>query len=139
VKPASQVIIALQRVGISFFSFHVLSVAGRRSGVMRKTVVSPFVVGGRRYILSFGHIGWVRNAQAAGWGVISRGRRDQKVSLVEVRSPENRSVVGAFPVQIPAGVRFFIDLGLVEAPGRPDQFEAAADRLTLFRIEPVTG
>jgi hypothetical protein len=103
---------------------------------MRATVVSPFTVEGRRYILSFGHLEWVRNAQAAGWGVLSRGRRNQKVSLVQVESPENRSVVGAFPRQIPAGVRFFTRLGLVEPPGRPEQFEAAADRLTLFRVEP---
>jgi len=136
VRPASRVIIALQRAGISFFSFHVLEVPGRRSGVLRATVVSLFVVEGRRYILSFGRLDWVRNAEAAGWGVIRRGRRSEKVSLVRVRSPENRTVVGAFPRQIPAGVQFFVQLGLVEAPGRPDQFEAAADRLTLFRVEP---
>ena len=59
-----------------------------------------------------------------------------KVSLVPVQSPESASVVGAFPRQLPAGVQFFIQLGLVEAPGRPDQFEAATDRLTLFRVEP---
>jgi len=136
VRPASRVIIALQRVGISFFSFHVLQVPGRRSGVLRATVVSPFVVDGRRYILSFGRLDWVRNAEVAGWGVIGRGRHSEKVSLVRVQSPEDRTVVGAFADQVPAGVRFFVQLGLVEAPGRPDQFEAAADRLTLFRLEP---
>jgi hypothetical protein len=137
VKPASSLIITLQRAGISFFSFHVLKIPGRRTGVMRPTVVSPFVVDGHRYVLSFGRLEWVRNAQAAGWGVMSRGRNDEKVSLVEVTPPENRSVVQAFPREIPAGVRFFTRLGLVEAPGRPDQFAAAADRLTLFRIEPA--
>jgi hypothetical protein len=134
VNPASRVIIALQGVGISFFSFHVLRIPGRRSGVMRPTVVSPFVVEGQRYVLSFGHLEWVRNAQAAGWGLLSRGRHTAKVALVEVGSPESRSIVGAFPRQVPAGVQFFTMLGLVEPPGRPDQFEAAADRLTLFRI-----
>jgi hypothetical protein len=124
----------LQSAGISFFSFHVLRIPGRRSGVLRPTVVSPFVVEGRRYVLSFGRLSWVRNAEVAGWGLLSRGRHTAKVSLVKVGSPENRSVVRAFPRQIPAGVQFFTNLGLVEPPGRPDQFEAAADRLTLFRI-----
>ncbi|HET7467296.1 MAG TPA: hypothetical protein VFL29_11565 [Candidatus Dormibacteraeota bacterium] len=33
------------------------------------------------------------------------------------------------------GVQFFTGTGLVEKPGRPDQFEAAAGKLALFRIE----
>jgi hypothetical protein len=136
VKPASRVIIGLQRLGISFLSFHVLKIPGRSSGVMRPTVVSPFEVEGQRYVLSLGRLEWVRNAQVAGWGLMCRGRREQRVSLVEVGSPENRAVVGAFPRQIPAGVQFFTRLGLVEPPGRPDQFEGAADRLILFRIIP---
>ena len=132
----SQVIINLQRLGIAFFSFHVLSIPGRRSGQMRTTVVSPFAVAGHRYLLSFGQLDWVRNAQAAGWGILSRGRHQTKVALVEIKPPESHSIVRDFPRQIPAGVQFFISMGLVETPGGPDQFEAAADRLALFRIDP---
>jgi hypothetical protein len=131
----SQVIIGLQRLGIAFFSFHVISIPGRRSGQMRTTVVSPFEVDQHRYLLSFGQLDWVRNARAAGWAVLSRGRHRTEVTLVEIKPPENRSIVRAFPRQIPAGVRFFIRMALVEAPGSPDQFEAAADKLALFRID----
>ena len=132
----SQVIINLQRLGIAFFSFHVLSIPGRRSGQMRRTVVSPFAVAGHRYLLSFGQLDWVRNARAAGWGSLSRGRHQTKVALVEITPPESHPIVRDFPRQIPAGVQFFISMGLVEKPGGPDQFEAAADRLALFRIDP---
>jgi len=132
----SQVIINLQRLGIAFFSFYVLSIPGRRSGQIRRTVVSPFAVAGHRYLLSFGQLDWVRNARAAGWGSLSRGRHQTKVALVEITPPESHPIVRDFPRQIPAGVQFFISMGLVEKPGGPDQFEAAADRLALFRIDP---
>jgi hypothetical protein len=130
------VIIALQRRGIAFFSFHVISVPGRRSGQMRTTVVSPFEVDGRRYLLSFGQLDWVRNARAAGWALLSRGRAQERVRLVEIKAPENAVIVREFPRQIRGGVRFFTRLGLVDPPGTPDQFAAAADRLALFRIDP---
>ena len=139
VGPASRLIIGLQRLGISFLSFHVLSISGRRSGLMRPTVVSPFTVGGRRYVLSFGRLAWVQNARAAGWGILARGRRQTRVALIEVEPPESADIVGEFPRQIPAGVQFFTRLGLVEPPGGPEQFAAAADRLTLFRLDSDQG
>jgi hypothetical protein len=132
----SKVIIALQRLGIAFFSFHVISIPGRRSGQMRTTVVSLFEVNQHRYLLSFGQLDWVRNARAAGWAILRRGRRQTRVTLVEIKSPENRSIVQAFPQQVPAGVQFFVRMGLVDAPGGPEQFESAADNLALFRIDP---
>lgn len=133
----SRLIIGLQQRGISFFSFHVLSVRGRRSGLMRRTVVSPFVVNGRNYVLSFGQLEWVRNARAAGRGTLGRGRHQNTVALVEVKAPDSAPIVSEFPRQIPGGVRFFIQLGLVDRPGRPEQFAAAAENLVLFRLDPA--
>ena len=101
------------------------------------TVVSPFAVAGHRYLLSLGQLDWVGNARAAGWGILSRGRQQTKVALVEIKAPESHSIVRHFPRQIPAGVQFFVHMGLVETPGGPDQFEAAADRLALFQIDPL--
>lgn len=139
VRPISRVIIGLQRLGIALFSFHVLSIPGRRSGLMRRTVVSPFMVEGERYLLSFGQLDWVRNARAAGWGVLQRGRYEERATLTEVKPPESAGIVREFPGQIPAGVQFFIRMGLVESPGRPDQFEAAAEKLALFRVGRASG
>ena len=131
------VIKLLQRAGVAFFSFHVLAVPGRRSGQLKATPVSPSSVDGQRYILSFGATDWVKNARVAGWGYLSRGRRRARVALVEVHPPESGRIVREFPRLIPAGVQFFVRLGLVKAPGGPDQFDAAAERLTLIRIEPL--
>ncbi len=134
VRPVSRVIIRLQKLGVAFFSFHVLAIPGRRSGVMRTTVVSPFTVGGNRYILSFGQLDWVKNARAAGWGMLSRGRASEKVALAEVKPPASGPIVREFPRQIPGGVQFFIRTRLVDPPGTPDQFEAAAEKVVLFQI-----
>lgn len=136
VAPASRVIVWLQARGISFLSFHVLTIPGRRSGRMLKTVVSPLTVDGRRYGLSFGHLQWVANAQAAGWGILGRGRNNERVTLIEIKPPESGGIVREFPRQVPAGVQFFVRLGLVEKPAGPNEFEAAAERLTLFRLDP---
>ena len=137
VRPMSRVIVGLQSIGIAFFSFHVLRIPGRRTGHMRTTVVSPFTVEGKRYLLSFGQLDWVRNARGAGWGVLSRGRTETRVGLVEIAPPASGSIAREFPRQIPAGVQFFVRLGLVDRPGRPDQFEAAASRLAVFRMDPI--
>src|SRR6266699_4529899 len=91
-KPVNRLIIVLQRLGIAFFSFHLLSIAGRRSGRPRTTPVSPFAVDGVRYVMSFGHTEWVRNARVAGTGVLSRGRRKEPVALVEL-PPDERGAI----------------------------------------------
>lgn len=135
VGPASSVIVALQRAGIGFLSFHVLTIPGRRSGLMRTTVVSPFTVEGSLYVLALGDLAWVANARAAGRGQLGRGRRQTAVDLVEIKPPASRSIVREFPRQVRGGVQFFLRLGLVDAPGTPDQFEAAAERLVLFKLE----
>src|SRR5262249_30985782 len=136
-KPVNRVIVLLQRMGIAFLSFHLLSVPGRRSGRLRTTPVSPFRVEGRRYIVSFGQTEWVRNARVAGQGILARGRRRQRVRLVELDVDERAPILRQFPVQVPAGVRFFVDVGVVRPPAGPDQFAEAAPVLAVFLVEPL--
>lgn len=132
---ANGVIMLLQRLGIAFFSFHLLSVPGRKTGKLHTTPVSPFDVGDERYIASFGQGPWVKNARAAGWGYLARGRRRQRVRLVELDLRERQPILRQFPVLVPYGVRFFIQVGAVAPPGDPDAFAAAASELAVFRIE----
>ena len=121
---------------MSLLSFHVLTIPGRRSGRMLKTVVSPFTVDGRRYVLSLGQLQWVRNARASGWGILGRGRINEPVTLNEIKPPDSGKIAREFPVQVRGGVQVFVRLGLVERPAGPAEFEAAAARLALFRIDP---
>lgn len=133
--PVNRVMIFLQRLGLAFFTFHLITVPGRRSGKPRTTPVSPFTVDGRRYVLSLGQTEWVKNARAAGRGILSRGRRQEAVALVEVPPDQSEPIVRQFPVQVPGGTGFFVRMGIVEQPADPDAFAAAAPRLTLIRID----
>jgi hypothetical protein len=138
-KSVNAVMKVVQRAGIALGTIHLISVPGRRTGQMRTTPVSPFTVGNRRYILSFGQTEWVRNARAAGWGILSRGRSKTKVKLTEVKPPDSRLILSEYPSRMPTGVPFYLRVGLVEPPGRSDQFVAAADQLALFDVEQMEG
>jgi len=133
-EPVNRVIVFLQRLGIAFFSFHLISVPGRRTGRLRTTPVSPFSVDGQRYIVSIGQTNWVRNARAAGWGILARGRSQQRVRLTELPVPEREPIVRQFPVKVPHGVSFLVRVGAVAPPGDPDAFAAAAPRLAVFLV-----
>jgi hypothetical protein len=133
---ANRVIGLLQRLGIAFFSFHMLSVPGRKSGRLRTTPVSPFVLAEQQYIVSFGQTEWVKNARVAGWGILARGRRRQRVHLIELGLDERTPILREFPLRVPQGVRFLVQAGAVQPPGDPAALEAAALGLAVFRIEP---
>jgi hypothetical protein len=136
-KPVNRVIVLLQRLGIAFLSFHLLSVPGRRTGRLRTTPVSPFAVDGRRYIVSFGQTEWVRNARVSGWGILARGRRRQRVRLLALDLEERGPILRQFPARVPAGVRFFVQVGVVRPPADADAFAEAAPVLAVFRVEPL--
>ena len=132
-KPSNRVVIVLNRLGLAIGTQHVLSVPGRRTGKLHSTPVSLVTVDGERYICSFPWTDWVKNARAAGWGMLSRGRKTERVQLVELPVTERAPVLREFPRQVPHGVRFF------RLPPDPDAFAAAAPRLTVFRVGDAPG
>jgi len=137
-KPANRMVILLQRLGLSLGTMHVLSVPGRRSGEMRTTPVSLLTVDSERYLVG-GLItaDWVKNARAAGWGVLRYGRKTERIELVELPEQERAPILRAFPRLVPHGVQFFKQMyGLPTDPALlPDAFAALAPRSTVFRID----
>jgi deazaflavin-dependent oxidoreductase (nitroreductase family) len=133
---ANRVVRALTWLGLPLGTIQVLTVPGRRSGEPRSTPVSPLTLDGRRYVVAaLPHSDWARNVRAAGRGEFARGRRRSAVTLTEVGDPAvRRAVLRAFPEKVPNGVPFFVRLGLVERAD-PDQFEAVADRVAVFRMD----
>jgi deazaflavin-dependent oxidoreductase (nitroreductase family) len=133
---ANRVVRALNRLGVSLGTVHVLTVPGRRSGEPRPTPVSLLTVEGHRYVVAALPRGdWARNVRAAGRGELTYGRRRTTVTFAEVDDPVvQRAVLRAFPVEVPNGVPFMVRLGLVDRAD-PDQFEAIADRVTVFRLD----
>jgi hypothetical protein len=136
--PANRLIIALQHRGLVIGTMRLLSVPGRKSGKMRTTPVSPLTVEGKRYIVGgLESSDWVKNARTAGWGILARGRNEEKVVLVELPVEERASILREFPQKVPHGVQFFHKVYGVS--GDPDEFAALAPHCPVFRVEEARG
>jgi deazaflavin-dependent oxidoreductase (nitroreductase family) len=136
----NKVMIGLQRLGLGFGGKGpvVLTVAGRKTGKPRSTPVTPMVVDGRRYVVAgLPDSDWAANARAAGEATLHQGRTAERVRMVEMSVDEARPLLRAFPVKVPTGVGFIKNAGLVTGPN-PDEFEALAGTLAVFRLDPVT-
>ncbi|HZQ32235.1 MAG TPA: nitroreductase family deazaflavin-dependent oxidoreductase [Mycobacterium sp.] len=139
-KPANKVFIAMSKLGMSFGgeSPVVLTVVGRKSGKKRSTPVTPMTVDGKRYVVGgFPGADWVSNARAAGEATLQRGRHSERVRMVEMSVDEARPLLRAFPIEVPTGVSFMKNAGLVK-DGRPEEFEALAGRCAVFRFDPIS-
>jgi deazaflavin-dependent oxidoreductase (nitroreductase family) len=140
-KYLNKVMIGLHKAGIGFGGKGpvVLTVVGRKSGKPRPTPVTPMTVEGKRYVVA-GMPGsdWAANARAAGEGTLQVGRHIEPVRMVEMSADEARPLLRAFPVEVPTGVGFIKNAGLVTGP-HPDEFEALAGRLAVFRLDPGTA
>jgi hypothetical protein len=97
--------------------------------------MTPFEHGGDLYVVA-GYPGadWAANARAAGAGILSRGRKSRPVRIVELDATEAGPVLRTFAAKVPVGVGFAKRAGLVQT-GAPDEFEALADRLAVFRFD----
>ncbi len=138
-KPANKVVIPMSRLGLSLGgeSPVVLTVTGRKSGRVRSTPVTPMTIDGKQYVVAgFPGADWVANVRAAELVTIARGRRVQRVRMVELSPDDARPFLRAFPTEVPTGVSFMKRAGLV-TEGRADEFEALAGRCAVFRLDPV--
>jgi deazaflavin-dependent oxidoreductase (nitroreductase family) len=80
----------LLRAGISVGPMILLTVPGRTSGRPRTTLVDRFERDGCRILVSTDggtNSNWVKNLRATGGGILTRGHRQEAVSVVEL-SPE---------------------------------------------------
>jgi len=133
-KLANRVVVVLQRLGLAIGTMRLLSVPGRKSGKLRTTPVSPLAVDGRRYIVAgLEGADWVKNARATGWGILARGRRQERVTLIELPVEERGPILREFPRKVPHGVRFFQQLYGVSNDS--EAFAMLAPRCPVFRIE----
>jgi hypothetical protein len=132
-KVANPLIVALQRRGMVIGTVRLLSIPGRKNGKLRTTPVSPLTVDGKGYVVAgFDEADWVKNARAAGWGILARGREQERVTLMELPAEERAPILREFPRKVPHGVRFFRQLYGV--PNDPEAFAALAPRCPVFRI-----
>jgi hypothetical protein len=131
------VLMGVQRLGLGMKDLPVLILPGRRSGKLRRTPVSVLDLDGQRYLLAgFPGADWAANARAAGMGMLTVGRRAERVRLVELSPTDAVPVLRAWPVRIPQGAKIMKDAGVVPDL-EPDSFAALAGRCAAFRIEAV--
>jgi deazaflavin-dependent oxidoreductase (nitroreductase family) len=138
-KPANKVFVRMSRLGLNFGGEGpvVLTVPGRTSGRERSTPVTPMTVGGQEYVVAgFPGAAWVANVRAAGAATVARGRRVRRVKMVELPAEDARPLLRVFPEKVPTGVGFMKRAGLVDE-GRPEEFEALAGRIAVFRLDGI--
>lgn len=138
VNSINKVVSRLQRIGIAFGPMQMLTVAGRRTGEPRTFPIAVLHLAGGRYVVqAFPKAAWVANVRAADTVRLSRGRRATTARLVEVPVEERRPLLRELAATQPASaVRRFVTTGLA-SEASADGLAAAAERIALFRIEPV--
>ena len=99
---------------------------------MQTTPVSPVEHAGHRYIVAgFANADWVKNARAAGWGLLGKGPEPERVRLTELQVGERSPVLKAFVTNVRGG-RGFINV----PPAAPlAAFAEVADRFPVFRTD----
>ena len=133
--PASRVNTWLLRRGLRIGTQHVLSIPGRKSGLMRSTPVSLVTMDSGRYIVSGEGLAWVANARAARWGALERARQTERVALIELPPGEGGPILRAFWHQVPQGRSFIARFFGLPPNASADDFAAAAPRCPVFRVD----
>jgi len=123
----------LARLGLTGPRTHLLTVPGRATGRPWSTPVSIVRDGDVRWLVApYGDRNWVKNARAAGWVELRRGRRRERLDVEEL-SPR-----AAVPV-----LKRYYELGWVTRPffeadlaSADEAWLAEAPRHPVFRLVP---
>ncbi len=131
------IFIRLVRLGI-VPGAHLISVPGRKSGVMRTTPVFVLRHDGHRWLVAgFEQADWVKNLRASGWCLLIHDHCEERVAVVEVEEPEVRApLLQAFVRRAPGGNRGFT----IKADAPLPKFMVIAPEHPVFRIvEPINA
>lgn len=110
---------------------YLLTTRGHTTGRPRATPVTLVEQGDERWLVApYGEVGWVRNARAAGVVTLSRGRRSETVTIVELDRQAAAPVLKAYVARVPV-TRPFFDAGVTSPLA---VFRAEADRHPVFRV-----
>jgi deazaflavin-dependent oxidoreductase (nitroreductase family) len=117
----------------------VLTVPGRKTGRPRSTPMTPFNLDGHLYaVAGFPDADWASNARAAGVGTLSKGRKARRIRITELTAEQARPVLRVYPIEVPVGIGFLKRSGLVRQ-GTPEEVEALAGRIAVFRFDPISA
>ena len=121
----------IARLGLTGPRTHLLTVRGRKTGKPWSTPVSIVAERGERWLVApYGDRNWVLNARTAGWVELRRGRRCERLAVVEL-SPEDAVPVLRRYYELGRFTRPFFDVSL-ESPDA--DWLAEAPRHPVFRL-----
>lgn len=123
----------LARLGLTGPRTHLLTVVGRTTGTPWSTPVSIVREGDERWLVApYGERNWVKNARAAGWVELRRGRTRERLRIEELgpeaATPVLREYYRRFRV-----TRLFFQVDL-DSPAA--DWLAEAPRHPVFRLAP---
>ncbi len=101
VRAANILTLTLLRAGVKLvgpgnYPMYLLTVRGRKSGLLRTVSLAIIERNGKRYVGSvYGIVDWVRNLRAAGEAILTRGRRSETVNVRELPKDEAALVLQA--------------------------------------------
>ena len=88
-RALNAVVRPLARLGLTGPRTHLLTVPGRVSGKLWSTPVSIVRIGDARWLVApYGDRSWVKNARAAGWVELRRGRHRERLAVEELTPDE---------------------------------------------------
>jgi deazaflavin-dependent oxidoreductase (nitroreductase family) len=124
----------LTRLGLVGRSTHVLTVPGRESGRLWSTPVSIVRDGEERWLVApYGERNWVKNARAAGWVELRRGRMRERLTVEELEAEAALPVLREYHRRFRV-TRPFFD---VSQDSPSDAWLAEAPRHPVFRLVPA--
>lgn len=122
----------LTRLGLVGRTRRVLTTVGRRSGLPRSVPVNLVVNDRGHYVVSpYGETAWVHNVRADHTARLSRGGKEERLSLVEVADEEAGAVLQQYWAENKI-TRPYFD---TQEGSNLDGFVAEAPRHPVFRIE----
>ena len=136
VRISNALVAALLRRGVKMGGNTLLTVPGRKSGEPQTTPVTILEWNGERWLQSpFGEVNWVSNLRAAGRATLTRGRRVEPISVVELSPAEAAPVLKGTLASYPSLIKGYFDV----TPESPlEAFEQEAPRHPMFRVVPAT-
>jgi deazaflavin-dependent oxidoreductase (nitroreductase family) len=121
----------LARLGLTGPRTHLLTVPGRTTGKPWSTPVSIVARGGERWLVApYGDRNWVKNARAAGWVELRRGRRRERLVVEELSPAEAVPVLRDYYRSSRVTRRFFA----VSLDSSDEEWLAEASRHPAFRL-----
>ena len=117
----------LARLGLTGPRTYLLTVPGRKTGRLWSTPLSIVKEGGERWLVApYGDRNWVKNARAAGWVELRRGRRRERLAVEELSPADAVPVLRRYYEQVRVTRPFFDvrlsspdEAWLAEAPRHP--------------------